>query len=176
MPVVPDANVDSVEGGLSEDLPAPPDTVEFAVASMRMLNRTAAEVLGSIRDVHACTDITGFGLIGHASEMAVASGVTLSIDAASVPVLKGVLEITARNRSGGMGSNRAHFGAGVEFDDKVPPEMQDIFFDPQTSGGLLFAVAADAANATLEALRQHGVAAARIGQVLPASSARLLVR
>ena len=86
---------------------------------MRTLNKAAAEAIATLDGVHACTDITGFGLIGHASEMAAASHVTIAIDAAAVPVIPGVLEMVGQNKSGGMNTNREHFGPGVEFGSDV---------------------------------------------------------
>lgn len=155
---------------------APEDVMEFAIASMRMLNKTAAEVLSVTPGVHGCTDITGFGFIGHATEMASASGVTLEINAVDIPVFKGVLEMAARNRSGGMATNRLHFSAGVEMAPTVPPELVDVLYDPQTSGGLLIAVGADAAQGALAALKHAGVAATRVGTVRPPIDARIIVR
>jgi selenide, water dikinase len=138
---------------------------DAAVRSMRMLNRAAAEALQRLPAgaVHACTDITGFGLIGHASEMAEASGVTMTIEARRVPVFDGVLAIAGRNRSGGMGSNQEHFAACVS----VVPGLQDGFtellYDPQTSGGLLVAADSGSADAVAAALAEAGVNGARIG-------------
>ena len=154
---------------------APEDVVEFAIASMRTLNKAAAEAIAGITGVHACTDVTGFGLMGHASEMAVASRATLQFEAAEVPVLRGVLEIASRNRSGGMVTNRKHFGAGIEMHASVPPTLQDVLFDPQTSGGLLLSVAAESATAALDALQAAGVAAVRVGDVGPASGKFLAI-
>ena len=82
---------------------------------MRTLNKAAAEAIAGVEGVHACTDITGFGLIGHASEMAAASQVTIAINAAAVPLIPGVLEMVGQNKSGGMNTNREHFGPGVDF-------------------------------------------------------------
>ena len=90
---------------------ASPALVDQAVESMRRLNRAAAEALATIDGVHACTDVTGFGLIGHGSEMAVASRVTFNIRAADVPLFDDVLEIARHNRSGGLAANREHFEA-----------------------------------------------------------------
>lgn len=154
---------------------APEDVMEFAVASMRTLNKAAAETMVHIPGVHACTDITGFGLMGHGSEMAAASGVTLRIASADVPVLRGVLDIAERNRSGGMATNRKHFGSGVDMHEDVPVAMTDVLYDPQTSGGLLLAVASAAADRALRALETAGVAAALIGEVGEASSHRLRI-
>ena len=109
-----------------------------AVLSMRTLNRAAAEALQALPAgaVHACTDVTGFGLIGHASEMAKASGVTVTIEAGKVPVFDGVLAIVGPNQSGGLGSNREHFAAGVTIDAGVATALETILYDPQPSGGL----------------------------------------
>jgi selenide,water dikinase len=149
--------------------------VDAAVASMRTLNKAAAEALSSIDGVHACTDITGFGLIGHATEMAVASRATLNIRAADVPVFDGVLEIARKNRSGGLGNNREHFEAGVDMAD-LPEDWQDLLFDPQTSGGLLVSIDQLQADLALQVLAAAGVKAARIGSVAPAGERHLVIR
>ncbi len=140
-----------------------------AVLSMRTLNRAAAEALRALPPdaVHACTDVTGFGLAGHATEMAKGSGVTLTLEAGKLPVFHGVLAITGQNRSGGLGSNQEHFSAGVMMEPGVDLDRGTILYDPQTSGGLLIAVASDAANRLAEALAAAGVLAARIGAVGP---------
>jgi len=138
-----------------------------AVLSMRTLNRAAAEALQTLPAgaVHACTDVTGFGLIGHATEMARASGVTVTLEAGKIPVFAGVLAIAGQNRSGGLGSNEEHFAAGVTVDPGVDPDRLTILYDPQTSGGLLIAAGRDAADAVAEALAAAQVQAARIGTV-----------
>jgi selenide,water dikinase len=149
-----------------------------AVRSMRTLNRAAAEALHGLPAgaVHACTDITGFGLLGHASEMARASGVTLSIDAAQVPLFKGVLALATQNRSGGMASNRDHFSTGVTVESGVPADLEWLLYDPQTSGGLLIAARAEAADSIEAALRAVGLAA-RIGEVAePRAGVQVAVR
>ena len=140
---------------------------DAAVLSMRTLNRAAAEVLQTLPAgaVHACTDVTGFGLIGHGSEMARASGVTLTIEAGKVPLFEGVLAIVGPNQSGGLGSNREHFAAGVTIDAGVPADLEALLYDPQTSGGLLVAASAEAAGSVAEAFHSAGVAAVRIGTV-----------
>jgi selenide,water dikinase len=136
-----------------------------AVRSMRTLNRAAAEAIQTLPpgDVHACTDVTGFGLIGHATEMSRASGVTMVIDARTVPVFDGVLKIAGRNQSGGMGSNRDHFAPGVTVEPGIDEDLQSLLYDPQTSGGLLIASSADAAERVAARLHQAGVAAQPIG-------------
>jgi len=147
----------------------PPALAEQAIQSMRTLNRAAAEALQALPlgAVHACTDITGFGLIGHGTEMAAASGVTLVIEAGQVPVFEGVREITRQNRSGGMGSNEEHYGGAVQADAGIDDDLVLLLYDPQTSGGLLIAVNPDFAAAAAAALGTAGVDAARIGQARP---------
>jgi selenide, water dikinase len=140
--------------------------VHAAIASMTTLNARAAEVLSRFAPhVHACTDITGFGLVGHATEMAVASGVALEVRAGDLPLLAGVRHIASQNRSGGLVSNREHFGAGTAIDPGVDPAVADIVFDPQTSGGLLAVVSASSADLISAALSAESVPAAIIGLV-----------
>ena len=150
-----------------------------AIQSMRTLNRVAAEALQALPPgaVHACTDITGFGLIGHGTEMAAASGVTLVINAGQVPVFEGVREIAGQNRSGGMESNEEHYSGAVQADAGIDGDLASLLYDPQTSGGLLIAVNPDFATATAAALGAAGVRAARIGQARPmVSGVTVMVR
>jgi selenide,water dikinase len=154
---------------------APLDVVELATASMRTLNKAAAEVIAGNPAVHACTDVTGFSLMGHASEVAAASQVTLQFAGADIPVLRGVLEMAVRNRSGGMAANKRHFGDGVDVHAAVPHELVDTLYDPQTSGGLLIAVAESAADSILAALREAGVAAVQVGLAGQKSPHRVIV-
>lgn len=153
---------------------APEALVAQAVASMRSLNKAAAEALAGLT-VHGCTDITGFGLVGHATEMAVASGVTVELDLSAIPVFDGVLPLVAANRSGGLTSNRAHFSDRVQFLVAPSEAMADLLFDPQTSGGLLVAVPEAGAAATAAALTAAGVLAARIGRATPPSRHALIL-
>ena len=155
---------------------APEDVVQHAVASMRTLNKAAAEAMARLDSVHACTDITGFGLAGHGSEMAAASHVTLALEAAALPLIPGVLAMVAANKSGGMGTNREHFAAGVEFGAGVKTELQDLVFDPQTSGGLFLSVDPDEADFALESLRKAGVPAVFVGTVEIEGGNRLTIR
>jgi selenide, water dikinase len=150
-----------------------------AVRSMRALNRAAAEALQALPAgaVHACTDVTGFGLIGHATEMARASGVTVTLDVGAVPVFDGVLAIAGFNRSGGLGSNRDHFSSGVRVSAGVDDDREALLYDPQTSGGLLIAASPGAADQVEAALRDACVLRARIGAVEAARpDFRILVR
>jgi selenide,water dikinase len=148
---------------------APEPAVAAAVRSMTMLNRTAGEVIASLEvgTVHACTDITGFGLLGHASEMAVASHCSLELDADAVPLLDGARELVTGNIPGGGRTNRQHFGASIEIMPSVDSALADLLFDPQTSGGLLVAVAPAAADGLLAALLADGVEASCVGAAVP---------
>ncbi len=146
---------------------APERAVAGAIASMTTLNRAAADVLSGLRDggVHGCTDVTGFGLIGHAAEMAAASRCTLEITAADVPLLEGALELVSGNIPGGGRTNREHFSGRVTLPGTVPPPVADLLFDPQTSGGLLVSLAAGDADGVLERLKGAGVPARIVGRV-----------
>jgi selenide,water dikinase len=154
---------------------APHQVVEDAVISMRTLNKAAAEAIAGLEGIHACTDITGFGLIGHASEMAAASHVTITIDAAAVPVFPRVLEMVGQNKSGGMNTNREHFGPGVDFGSAVSADLRDLFFDPQTSGGLLIAASAATASSVIQALEKAGILAKTVGIVETAGKHRIRI-
>ena len=168
--------------------------IDTAVKSMTTLNKTAAEVItanysaelrsaGQPRaavptwSVHALTDVTGFGLIGHAREMALASNVGLSFDSAKIPILDGALEcIRAGFIPGGLKANRDFAECLVGYAGGVPEEIRTLLFDPQTAGGLLISVAAADSDALSEALRKTGVPVAEIGEVVPASKPLISVR
>jgi selenide,water dikinase len=152
-----------------------PAIVDEAVSAMRTLNKAAADVLSRLDGVHSCTDITGFGVIGHTTEMADASQVTMALSAAAVPVFTGVLDMVQQNRSGGMVSNREHFASGVQFNPSVPVEMQNLLFDPQTSGGLLVAVDPLLADLAMQSLGAAGVSAWRIGKVAARGAHKITV-
>jgi selenide,water dikinase len=148
---------------------ATPEQVARATAVMSELNRAAGEVLAASGAVSALTDVTGFGLLGHAWEMAEGSRVVLRIDPARVPVLADVLDLAGRDVvPGGSKANldwvRPHvrFGAGV---DRL---MQVVLADAQTNGGLLAAVSPERADAIVRLLADRGVAAAEIGVVAAA--------
>ena len=145
--------------------------VDAAVASMTTLNKRAAEVLASKPyRVHAMTDITGFGLIGHAREVALASNVSLRISASRVPLLDGALEcVRAGYIPGGLRANRDFAECVVNYEGGIPEEVRTLLFDPQTAGGLLIAVAADDVDQLARALTTAGVAAFEIGRVIPAT-------
>jgi selenide,water dikinase len=155
---------------------APKESIDAAIRSMTTLNRAAAGVLETLTgdEVRACTDVTGFGLIGHASEMAAASGCSLEIEAALVPLIEGARSLVRGNVPGGGLTNREHFGAGVSA-PMIDPDLLDLLYDPQTSGGLLVAVAAARADAVRSAMASAGVPAVVIGRAVPAQQARILI-
>lgn len=120
---------------------AEPEHVEASILSMLTLNRRAAEAM-ILFGAHACTDVSGFGLIGHAREMAVASGVTLEIEAERVRFLPGALEYVRQGAvPGGLNNNREFSSCAVEVARELEPEVETLLYDPQTSGGLLIAAA-----------------------------------
>lgn len=156
---------------------AAPEVAEAAVVSMGRLNGPAAAAVTSVGDgvVHACTDITGFGFLGHLSEIAQGSGVTVEVEAAAVPLLPGVLDLAPRYQPGGTKKNALHFGSGVELPAGVDPMRLAVLYDAQTSGGLLFAVAPESAGAVSQALAAAGVIAPRVGHVV-AREAQVSIR
>ncbi len=156
---------------------AEPAWIDAAVQSMTTLNKAAAEVLAaSDYAVHGMTDVTGFGMLGHAREMALGSGVSLRIEARAVPVLPGALECIRQGFvPGGLHNNREFAECLVTYADDVPAELQTLLFDPQTAGGLLISVAEADAARLLAAFRQSGVPAVRIGVVIAAEKPRIEV-
>ncbi len=146
--------------------------VEEAVAVMSRLNRDAAAALDSISGaVHAATDVTGFGLLGHASEMAAASEVSLQVHSRSIGLLDGALEC-ARNGflAGGLAKNRDFLADRTAFDPAVAEEIRQLLFDPQTSGGLLVSVSRDHVEEAREALKRAGCPAYLAGEVVERTS------
>ena len=144
---------------------APADVLDGAIESMRTLNKGARDA-GAAVGVHACTDVTGFSLLGHLTQMLRASGVSARIDSAQVPLLPGALALArAGVGPGGTARNRAHFGGSVALTQDLDPALADLLFDPQTSGGLLFAVAGEKQGALLSALTAARLAPAVVGEV-----------
>ena len=155
---------------------AEPTWIDAAVNSMTTLNKRAAEVItrGDFR-VHAMTDVTGFGLIGHLREMLLASEASATISAKHVPVLAGALEcVRAGHIPGGLKNNRDFAECLVEYDDGLPEDVRALLFDPQTAGGLL--ISTPDASALGKALDDAGVAAAQIGEIVADSKPRIQVR
>jgi selenide,water dikinase len=144
---------------------AKPDTVEAAMKAMTTSAAAASEAMQRAGG-HACTDITGFGLLGHAYEMAHASRVTLEIEAGRVPLLPDVLELISQGMlTRGDKNNRTYVGDTVAIADYISKEMQSALFDPQTAGGLLISVGEAGAKELLKELRDAVI----IGRVNPGS-------
>jgi selenide,water dikinase len=169
---------------------ATPESLAAAVTAMTTLNRDAAAALQEIdekaigaKPIHAVTDVTGFSLLGHAREMALGdpthgiASVSFEIDHRAFAYLPGAVEAAREGHlSGGLKNNRAFIGDCAAFDSSVPPEYQDLLFDPQTSGGLLIAISPESAGAAISALERHRVAARSVGKVISKTNPLLLVR
>ena len=150
--------------------------IDAAIASMTTLNKKAAEIIVGAFTIHAMTDVTGFGLIGHAREIALASSVSLRFYANQVPLLEGALEcIRAGHIPGGLKANREFAECVVGYGDGISDEMKTILFDPQTAGGLLISVAPDDATELTRALKAAGVPAVEIGEVLSSTKPLLTI-
>jgi selenide,water dikinase len=163
--------------------------IDAATKSMTTLNKYAAEAIAGSAEagandhrptadggfsVNTMTDITGFGLIGHARELALASNVSMRIYAGQVPVLDGALAcIRAGHIPGGLNNNRDFAECLVEYDAKVPEDTRTLLYDPQTAGGLL--ISTPDGDALLKALDAAGVSATQIGEVLPLGKPRIAV-
>lgn len=148
--------------------------VAAATASMTRLNRDAADALREIDDtwengpaVHAVTDVTGFGLLGHAREMAMGSDVSMRIDHSRVAYLPGAME-AARGGffSGGLANNREFVEGCAAFAPNVAKEFEALMFDPQTSGGLLASITDEVSISVMTALKRRGIVAQVIGEVV----------
>jgi selenide,water dikinase len=169
---------------------ATPESLAAAVNAMTTLNRDAAAALqeldeksGAARPIHAVTDVTGFSLLGHAREMALGDPthgiepVSFEIDHRAFAYLQGAVEAAREGHlSGGLRNNRAFIGDCAAFDASVPSEYQDLLFDPQTSGGLLIAIAPESADAAISTLERHGASPHRVGNVIQKTKSLLFVR
>ncbi len=145
---------------------------EEAVKWMCTLNRVDPEVL-SAHEVHAITDITGFGLIGHATEMARASEVFFQLSAEAIPVIPGAMSLAARGfLPGGLVSNRDYFSCAVDW-NRTDEMLQHLAMDPQTSGGLLISLPGERAEALAGLLREDGFLACIIGKIQGSGNKRL---
>jgi selenide,water dikinase len=154
-----------------------PQASAAAGRSMARLNKSAAEIMADFGAV-AATDVTGFGLLGHLAEMAAQSGVTAEIYADKVPVFEGVLDcLEAGVVSGAVERNREFASRFVKFGPDIGEAVENLLYDPQTSGGLLIAVAADKAGNLVKKLKAKGApAAAVIGRIVEKSDGRIFVK
>ena len=151
-------------------------TYRVLVEQMAALNQAAARAAVPLRP-HACTDITGFGLLGHLKELAEGSGRTVEVWAGKIPLLPQALELA---RDGiipaGAYRNRDFAGTDVAADSAVPQEVLDCLYDPQTSGGLLLSIPEERADELLRRLADAGVTAAAVGRVCPPGEQKIVVR
>jgi selenide,water dikinase len=161
--------------------------IDAAVKSMTTLNKAAADVITKLNDqrptsgdaspIHALTDVTGFGLIGHARELALASNVGLILNSKTIPILEGALDcIRAGYIPGGLIANRDFAECMVGYAEDVPNEIRTLLFDPQTAGGLLIAVAAADSDALTKSLRDAMIPAVEIGEVTAPGKPLIVVR
>ena len=145
-----------------------PEQYDRLVRSMAQLNAKAAEAMLQCREIHACTDVTGFGLLGHADEMAAGSGVTIRIYSRRLPLLPGALELAEMGIiPAGAYRNRDYVMPRLSVGENVPQARLDLISDPQTSGGLLIALPMEEAGALVDALRADCPDSAIVGTVLP---------
>lgn len=141
------------------------DALAGAVESMKRLNRHASH-LARAHEVHAMTDVTGFAIAGHAAEMAQQSNTTFVLEASALPLLPEALRFAAEGAlTGGAGRNREQLGDRIRLADGLDPTLVDLVYDPQTSGGLLIAVAPDRAKELRAAIEESEGACWRIGHV-----------
>ncbi len=152
------------------------EAVEASIVSMSSLNRAASEAALAF-EVHAATDITGFGLLGHAREMALASAVSLVVESGQIEFLPGAVEYSRQGfLPGGLKRNIEFVSSCVQIRSSVPEQVRNLLYDPQTSGGLLMAVASRDAQPLLARLRELNAPAQIIGEVIPKTHPLIEVR
>ena len=156
---------------------AEPAWIDAAVQSMTTLNKPAAELIAAKGyQVHGMTDVTGFGLIGHAREMAMASNVALRFFSEDIPVLPGALDcIRAGYIPGGLNNNRDFAECLVSYEAPISAELKALLFDPQTAGGLLISITEEDSKEFVRELREAGVPAACIGNVTESQKALIRI-
>ena len=162
----------AIKGGMAKD-----DSIEMVTKCMASLNKSASEIMQEI-GANACTDVTGFGLLGHAFEMIQGTGKGMIIHVSSIPVLPEAVNFAKMGMvPEGTYRNREFRINQVDIDSALSPYLIDILFDPQTSGGLLIAVSEEKAEELVKRLRKEGIEdAAIIGEVMGDSEERILVR
>lgn len=154
------------------------DLIAKAVKSMTTLNREAADLLAFEPNIHACTDVSGFGFLGHAAEMVEGSDVGLTIDSSSVPYFPEIRDLIETGIiPGGLHRNRDYRIGQIDIDEECPDWMIDILFDPQTAGGLLFSLPADQAQGLVQKMHRKGIGeAAIVGEVVSEPRGRIRIR
>jgi len=161
----------ALKGGMADT-----ETVGKAVKSMTTLNKTASELMQKYT-VHACTDITGFGLIGHACEMIEDTDFAIVINSSSLPYIPAAKDLAVMGLvPGGLYRNRDYRLHMTEIKDNIPDYIMDIIFDPQTSGGLLISLPADEAVRLLAEMHEAGITdASIIGDITPEPEGKIIV-
>ncbi|HUS10655.1 MAG TPA: selenide, water dikinase SelD [Pyrinomonadaceae bacterium] len=153
-----------------------PEIAASSVATMLTPGRYAAEAMREF-GIKGATDVTGFALLGHAWEMACASKVTIEIDAASVPILEGALELAAAGMlTSGDKTNRSYIGQDIEISTALDANVLKLLYDPQTAGGMLISVAENLSPALLQRLKETYTQAELIGRVVAQASHSILVK
>jgi len=155
---------------------ASPSAVEKITQAMVTLNKTVCEIAQDI-GVHACTDITGFGLIGHAMEVARASNKSVALSAASIPFFEDALEYASMGLvPQGAHNNRTFYESRVIYREPLSPEMKDIFYDPQTSGGLFITIDPPKKGILIESSKRKGVEIFFVGEILDGPSGKIIIK
>lgn len=155
---------------------ATPSSIRHISRSMTELNRIPSELMVEM-GAHACTDITGFGLLGHLSEMVVQSGVTVELYTGSIPVFEGVFDCIRKGIiSGALERNKEYASQYVETGKGISEEMNDVLYDPQTSGGLLIGITEEKTDLFVKKLREKGIRyAVVVGKVIGRSKGRIVL-
>lgn len=160
----------AIKGGLADK-----ESYDEAVHVMSTLNKYAKEAVDKV-EVNSVTDITGFGLLGHSLEMAEASSVTIKINYKNVPIISKAIEYAQMGLvPAGAYSNRGHIGDNVKFINEIPNEIEDILFDPQTSGGLLISISKEYIDDLLKKLVNISTKYAIVGEVVEKEDYYLIV-
>lgn len=152
-----------------------PQLYRAATASMMQLNRAASEAMLAC-GVHSATDITGYGLLGHAQEMAAGSGVRIRFSAPALPLLPGVLAMAETMVDAGVAMNESSFGDKVEWKGDISPALKNILWESQSSGGLLIALAENKAADFQRRAKDAGILAAVVGSVVAGPAGTVEVR
>ncbi|HKP39130.1 MAG TPA: AIR synthase-related protein, partial [Pyrinomonadaceae bacterium] len=152
------------------------EVIEESIATMLTPGKYAAEAIAKFH-VKGATDVTGFALLGHAWELACASNVTIEIDSSRVPLIGGALELVAAGMlTGADKTNREYVGEDVSFAGGLDPNLVKLFYDPQTAGGLLLAIAEDKAEDLLRELRRNYPRAEVIGRATKRGENRITIQ
>jgi selenide,water dikinase len=156
---------------------APAELMAAVISSMTQLNKKTSELMLATGDIHSCTDITGFGFLGHACEMIEKSNVGLRINSAAVPVFEGVQQLVETGFvPGGLYRNKDFRIHQIEKADTCPNWIFDVLFDPQTAGGLFFSLPANKVQPLLKKMHAEGISAAAIvGEVVTDHPGKILI-